>query len=114
MSESLYNQPADDLWKIQEHYFYRSEHLGSPASVFMEHIYDIIKVNVSLPKGLFQPIGTLINIEIYTCEKKIAWTWEINFFLFFWLCKFVIAFKPFMMEVPIISAMKELKNLNNL
>ena len=38
----------------------------------------------------FQPFEALINIEMYTCEIKIMWTWEIILFLHFWFCKFVI------------------------
>ena len=55
------------------------EHLETPDSVFMEHTcnYNIIKSDVNYPKWLFQPFETLIKIEMYTCEIKITWTWEI-------------------------------------
>ena len=36
----------------------------SPASVFMGHICNIIKLNVDKPKWLFQPFETPINIEM--------------------------------------------------
>ena len=37
-----------------------------------------------------KPFETLINVEIYTCEIKIRWTWEFVLFLPFWFCKFAI------------------------
>ena len=49
-----------------------TDHLGTPASVFIEHICNITKISVNLPKWFFQPFETLLKIEMYTCEIKIA------------------------------------------
>ena len=48
-----------------------TDHLGTPASVFIEHICPITKLCVDLPKWLFHPFETIINVEMYTCEIKI-------------------------------------------
>ena len=47
------------------------DHLGTPASVFIEHTCTITKLNVNQPNWLFQPFETLINVEMYACEIKI-------------------------------------------
>ena len=47
------------------------DHLGTPASVFIEYIFTITKLNVNYPNWLFQPFETLIYVEMYTCEIKI-------------------------------------------
>ena len=49
------------------------EHLETPDSVFMEHIFNYnIKLNVNYPKRLFEPFERLIKIEMYTCEIEIT------------------------------------------
>ena len=48
-----------------------TDHLGTPASVFIEHICSFTKVSANYPEWLFQPFETLKNIEVYTCEIKI-------------------------------------------
>ena len=98
VSESLFNQPVAcyffnnwlrrflaDIAKLSRTPFLQ-EHLVTPDSVFMEHVFNyiIINFNVNCPKRLFQPFETLIKIEMYTCEIKIKWTWEIILFLLFW------------------------------
>ena len=98
VSESLFNQPVAccffnnwlrrflaDIAKLSRTPFLQ-EHLVTPDSVFMEHVFNyiIIHFNVNCPKRLFQPFETLIKIEMYTCEIKITWTWEIILFLLFW------------------------------
>ena len=101
VSESLVNQPVAcyffnkrfrcflvDIPELSRTPFIQ-EHLQAPDSVFVKHIcdYKIIKFNVNYPKLLFEPFQTLIKIEMYTCETKITWTWEIILFLLFWFCK---------------------------
>ena len=48
-----------------------TDHLGTPASVFIEHVCTIIKLCVNYPKWLFHPFETFINVEMYTSEIKI-------------------------------------------
>ena len=40
--------------------------------------------------GSFHPFEKLTNVEIYTCEIKIRWTWGFILFLHFWFCKFAV------------------------
>ena len=47
-------------------------HLGTHASVFIEHICSITRLIVNQPKLLFQPFETLVNIEMYIYEIKIT------------------------------------------
>ena len=48
------------------------DHPETPASAFIERIYNITKLSVNQPKWLFQLFEALINIEMYTCKIKIA------------------------------------------
>ena len=117
VSESLFIQPVAccffnkrlwcflvDIAKLSITPFLQ-KHLETPDSVFMEHIcdYNIIKFNVNYPKCLFEPFETLIKIEMYICEIKIMWTWEIilSSLLILWNLLLSVV-NPFMMEVPII------------
>ena len=49
-----------------------TDHFGTPASALIEHICNMTKLIVNLPKGLFKPFETLTNSEMYTCEIKIT------------------------------------------
>ena len=71
----------------------RTPFLQTTLGLLLLYLLNISVISPNLvfsPKWLFQPFETLINIEMYTCEIKITWTWEFILFLHFWFCKFVI------------------------
>ena len=71
----------------------RAPFLQTTLGLLLLYLLNISVISPNLvfsPKWLFQPFETLINIEMYTCEIKITWTWEFILFLHFWFCKFVI------------------------
>ena len=71
----------------------RTPFLQTTLGLLLLYLLNIFITSPNLvfsPKRLFQRFETLINNEIYTCEIKIAWTWEFILFLHLWFSKFVI------------------------
>ena len=105
VSEFHFNQPVTCYFfnkRLRHRFFYvnfvklsKTSFLQTTLGLLLLYLLNISVISPNLvfsPKWLFQPFETLINIEMYTCEIKITWTWEFILFLHLWFCKFVIKY----------------------